>query len=253
LGFRQEQQTAMVLMGNDDSFDPMLASLNLWPIIEQYVGFVAPGDDDDDDAAGMPDPEGQHNFVAFKPQLPHAGSPASSGHDGVQLTGWWDFDNNAETIGHFTVMSADFSSGSPIGGVSCEVEANGTYDPGDLVSGITGVVYLQTWSFAGCPAWPDASAWAGYLPSHAANLYFVPLEQVPTDWAASWAGASSDMGGITNIGDYLSDWLSTTGAGLGAVETPYVVLGDVSDIVDAETEVPPWGFLGFTWQAPGDM
>jgi len=253
MGFRQEHQTAMVLMGNDDSFDPMLASLDFWPIIDQHVGYIAPGDDDDDDAVGLPEPEGQHNFVAFKPQLPHAGPPADPAHDGVQLTGWWDFDNEGETVGHFDVMSADFSSGSPTGGVSCEIEANGTYDPGDLMSGITGVLYLQTWNFAGCAAWPDASIWNGYLPSHAANLYLVPVDQVPTDWVASWAGASADMGGITNIGDYLADWLATTGAGLGAVETPFVVLGDVSDIVDAESEVPPWGFLGFTWQAPGDM
>ena len=254
LGFRQEHQTAMVLMANDDSFDPMLASLDFWSIIENHVGFVAPpGDDDDSAAAGSPDPEGQHNFIAFKPQLPHVGPPADPSHDGVQLTGWWDFDNDGETIGHFTVMSADFSSGSPTGGVSCEIEANGSYDPGDLVSGITGTLDLQTWNFTGCPAWPDGGIWNGYLPSHASNLYFVPLEQVPTDWVASWSGASADMGGITNIGDYLADWLATTGAGLGAVETPYVVLGDVSDIVDAESEVPPWGFFGFTWQAPGDM
>jgi D-alanyl-D-alanine carboxypeptidase len=251
MGYRQEFDTSVVLMGNDDSFDPMLASLDFWPIVEQHVDMVDPGDDDD--AVYLAEPEGQHRLWVFRRQLPHAGSAADPSHDGVQLSGWWDFDNEGGTVGHFTVMSADFSSGSPTGGVSCDVEANGTYDPGDMVSGITGVVYLQDWSFGGCPAWPDAGTWQGYLESQIPALYLVPIDQLTTGWEASWAGASDDLGGTTVLIDFIDSWLTGTGAGMGAVGTPMVILADTSEIVGTEGEVPPWGFLGFTWQTPGDQ
>ncbi len=251
VGYRQEFDTAMVLMANDDSIDPLIASLDFWPIIEQHVGMVDPGDDDD--AVALDEPHGQHRLWVFKRQLPHAGSAADPDHDGVVLSGWWDFDNDGETIGHFTVTSADFSSGSPQNGVSCDVQANGTYDPGDMADGITGMLSLQGWGFDSCPAWPGASAWQSYLESQVPNLYLVPYDQVQPVWDASWPGAVEDLDGTTSISDYVAKWLGGTGAGLGAAATPMVILGDGSDLVDVEDEVSPRGFFGFTWQMPGDM
>ena len=254
MGYRQEFDTSMVLFANDDQVDPLIASLDFWPIIEQHVGMIDPGDDDDDDdAVALEEPHGQHRLWVFKRQLPHVGSAADPDHDGVQLSGWWDFDNDGETVGHFTVMSADFSSGSPTGGVSCDVVANGTYNPGDQTNGITGSLHLESWNFNTCPGWSDAGAWQGYLESQVPWLYLVPIDQVTTGWQASWPGAEDDLGGTTVLIDFINSWMGGTGAGLGAVGTPMVILADSSDLVTGEGEVPPWGYLGFTWQTTGDQ
>jgi D-alanyl-D-alanine carboxypeptidase len=237
VGYREDLDVSVVVMANawtdsqGQGYSQWIAN-EFWSVVEQHVG-PAVGDDDDDDDP-LPGPAGQMRlYVAHR--LDPIGSPASPDHDGVELTGWWDFDNDGQTVGSMTVTSADYSSGSPVGAVECEVTVNGTYDPSDREYDITGTLFLEDWGSSSCAGWPGFEAWHARLDLELNALYMVPIDRVPDNWG---------------VQDTINAWSPTAP---GDATVPFVVLAEFPSSLPAHDQTPPFSVFGHFWQRPGDL
>ncbi len=237
LGYREDLDITVVVIANawtqsqGSNYSRWIAN-EVWAVVDQYA--APSGDDDDDDFEPLPEPGGQMRLHG-QPIFDHICDPASPDHTGVQITGWWDFDNDGGTVGHVTVTSADFSSGEAVGAVDCEVTADGTYNPVDRQYDITGSLGLESWGSSSCEGWPGFEAWHEILQFELLELQLVPIDHVPESWGAqeninAWAaGAPSDA------------------------TVPFVILTEFSSVLPQHAETAPFGILGHFWQRPGDL
>ena len=253
MGYRRDLDTSIAVLGNGwpggEREWPAEVAAALWAVIEQHVD--APSGDDDDAFEVLPEPTGRPRLWGLRRFAPD-GAGAAPEHDGVTIGGSWDFENDGQTRGHFTLTSADWSSGQPAGAVECSFDAHGSYNPEDLAHDVTGALRIDEWGPLDCPQWPSAESWQARIQGNVDGLHLVPIDRVPADWAPTYAGWQDHLGGATNMLAYIDDWMATTGANEGAVSTPYVVLGQIAGLTEEEPQIAPWSYLGFFWKRPGD-
>jgi D-alanyl-D-alanine carboxypeptidase len=256
VGYRPELDASVAVVANGwpVGWDNDLAfqlTQAVWSVVEDYTEPVGDDDDDDDDDATVDnDPRGQQRLWGL-PRYDHIGAAPGPSHDGVHLTGWWDYDNDGETIGHFTVTSADFSSGEAVDPISCQITANGSYGGSEFGYPVNGELSFHFWQLEPCPAWPEAEAWKSLLESELPSLLLVPTSEAPDFWEPSYPGHEQDMGGADTVLQFVDAWLAGPGVELKAV-APFVLLGRMPSLTPAETQVTPYAFFGFYWQGPGD-
>ena len=253
MGYRQDLDTSIAVLGNgwpggNGEWTADVAGA-LWSVIEDHV--EPPTGDDDDAFDVLPEPYGQPRLWGLQ-RFDPGGAAAAPEHDGVMIGGAWDFDNDGQTVGHFTLTSADFSGGEPAGAVECSFDAHGNYSPEDLAYNITGVLQIDEWGPLDCPQWPGVDSWYGRVQGNVEGLHLVPLDYIAPDWAPTWSGWQDDLGGAATVQEYMQNWLASTGANRGAVETPYLVLAQIAGLTEPEPQVQPWTYLGFLWKRPGD-
>lgn len=255
LGYRPDLDVGIAILANgwpagrDEPEYAREIAQEIWTVVEQYVDPVG---DDDDTIDSMPEATGQQHLHVIH-RFAQIGTPARPEHDGVELSGYWDFDVAGETPGHFTVVSARWEQGEPVDPVECSFVANGKYDPVDDWWSTTGALDFDVWSAPDCPEWPGAQDWYELISGGVESLYLVPRGWADPNWVPTWPGAEEDLGGAATLLEYIDAWMAGDGADLGAVEADFVVLGWLPGLLPAEPQVTPWSFVGHFWQREGEQ
>ena len=247
LGYRRDLETAVAVLGNRGGTDwPPGVAEAIWAVVEQHVD-PPTGDDDDTVQELPPAPAGQLTFEGLQTHDP-SGAGARPEHTGVRIGGWWDFDNDGQTVGRFTLTSADYSSGQPVGAVQCSFEARGNYLQEWQQHGAAGALFLDDWGSPNCADWPSADSWRARIEGNVDGLHLVARDSIPPDWVPSWPGWQGDLDGESSVADYVQLWIDERQAAGQNVSVPWLVVGKIEGVTQAEPAIDPWTFLGFFWE-----